>query len=37
MADDRIDPAVRTLIAAINDGDRAAFFGALTPRRDDVG
>ena len=31
MADDRIDPAVRVLIAAINDGDRAAFFAALTP------
>ncbi len=31
MADDRIDPAVRALIAAINDGDPAAFFAALTP------
>ena len=25
------DPAVRTLIAAINDGDREAFLAALTP------
>ncbi|MGH3150665.1 MAG: nuclear transport factor 2 family protein [Streptosporangiaceae bacterium] len=25
------DPAVRALIAAINDGDREAFFAALTP------
>ena len=31
MADDRIDPAVQALIAAINDGDREAFFAALTP------
>src|ERR1700746_3878667 len=31
MADDRIDPAVRALIAAINDGDRGAFVAALTP------
>jgi hypothetical protein len=28
---DATDPAVQALIAAINDGDRAAFFGALTP------
>jgi hypothetical protein len=28
---DLTDPAVRALIAAINDGDPAAFFGALTP------
>jgi hypothetical protein len=25
------EPAVQALIAAINDGDRAAFFAALTP------
>ena len=32
MADhDVADPAVRALIAAINAGDRAAFFAALTP------
>ena len=31
MAEDRVDPAVRALIAAINDGDRAAFVAALTP------
>ena len=30
MTDDRIDPAVRALIAAVNDGDRAAVFDALT-------
>jgi hypothetical protein len=29
--DEVADPAVRALIAAINGGDRAAFFGALTP------
>ena len=29
---DVTDPAVQALIAAINDGDRAAFFAALTPR-----
>jgi hypothetical protein len=29
--DDIGDPAVRALIAAINDGDREAFFAALTP------
>lgn len=28
---DATDPAVRALIAAINDGDRAAFFAALAP------
>ena len=28
---DVTDPAVQALIAAINDGDRAAFFAALTP------
>jgi hypothetical protein len=28
---DVTDPAVRSLIAAINAGDRAAFFGALVP------
>jgi hypothetical protein len=28
---DVTDPAVRALISAINDGDRAAFFGALAP------
>ena len=28
---DVTDPAVRALIAAINDGDRAAFFAALAP------
>jgi hypothetical protein len=28
---DVTDPAVHALIAAINDGDRAAFFAALTP------
>jgi hypothetical protein len=29
--DDVTEPAVQALIAAINDGDRAAFFAALTP------
>jgi hypothetical protein len=29
--DDVSEPAVRALIAAINDGDRAAFFEALAP------
>jgi hypothetical protein len=29
--DEVADPAVRALIAAINGGDRAAFFDALTP------
>jgi hypothetical protein len=29
--DDVTDPAVRALISAINAGDRAAFFAALTP------
>jgi len=28
---DVIEPAVQALIAAINDGDRVAFFAALTP------
>jgi hypothetical protein len=28
---DVTDPAVRALISAINDGDRAAFFGTLAP------
>jgi len=28
---DVTDPAVQALIAAINDGDRAAFFAVLTP------
>ena len=28
---DVTEPAVQALIAAINDGDRAAFFAALTP------
>ena len=28
---DVTEPAVRALIAAINDGDREAFFAALTP------
>lgn len=32
MADNDVDdPAVQALIAAINDGDREAFFAALTP------
>jgi hypothetical protein len=32
MADDDVtEPAVRALIAAINDGDRGAFFAALSP------
>ena len=30
-ANDVTEPAVRVLIAAINAGDRAAFFAALTP------
>lgn len=30
-SDDVTDPAVRALISAINAGDRAAFFAALTP------
>ena len=30
-ADDVTEPAVRALIAAINAGDREAFFAALTP------
>jgi hypothetical protein len=29
--DDVTEPAVRALIAAINTGDREAFFAALTP------
>jgi len=29
--EDVTDPAVRALIAAINDGDRSAFFAALAP------
>jgi hypothetical protein len=32
MADDDVtEPAVRALIAAINDGDRGAFFASLSP------
>jgi hypothetical protein len=30
-ANDVTEPAVRALIAAINTGDREAFFAALTP------
>jgi hypothetical protein len=30
-SDDVTDPAVRALISAVNAGDRAAFFAALTP------
>lgn len=31
MTSDQLDPAVQAVVAAINDGDRDAFFAALTP------
>jgi hypothetical protein len=34
-ANDVTEPAVQALIAAINAGDREAFFAALTPARPD--
>ena len=34
---DVTDPAVQALIAAINNGDRAAFFARARPRRHHVG